>query len=61
MTPKMNQIVQVTTKTVSCDGGKGAAGHPKVYMNIGSIGWVECPYCSKRFELNLGAHTSADH
>ena len=35
---------------VRCDGG--ALGHPRVYLRIGDAGWVECPYCDCRFELN---------
>ena len=31
---------------VACDGGEGALGHPRVWLQIPSgSGWVECPYC----------------
>lgn len=47
---------EVVTKTrVSCNGGGGALGHPLVWLSIGPDGWVECPYCDKRFELAEGA------
>lgn len=49
----------VTTRRISCDGGGGALGHPKVYLTINAEGFVECPYCDKRFELAEGA--GADH
>ncbi|MAK79525.1 MAG: zinc-finger domain-containing protein [Marinovum sp.] len=36
----------VNTFRVSCDGGGGALGHPKVWLQIPmDKGWVECPYC----------------
>ena len=42
----------VTTRRVSCDGGEGALGHPRVYLTVDpEAGFVECPYCDKRFEL----------
>jgi uncharacterized Zn-finger protein len=35
---------------VSCDGGEGALGHPRVWLSIPlDTGWVECGYCDKRF------------
>ena len=31
---------------VACDGGEGALGHPRVWLQIpNEHGWVECPYC----------------
>jgi uncharacterized Zn-finger protein len=46
----------VTTTRVSCDGGGGASGHPRVWLQIPlDEGYVECPYCDKRFELAKGA------
>jgi len=36
----------VDTFRVACDGGDGALGHPKVWLQIPTDrGWVECPYC----------------
>ena len=52
------EIVKVDTINVSCDGGGGALGHPKVYLTL-IDGEVECPYCDKKFILNSGA-TSVD-
>lgn len=46
----------VTTQRVACDGGEG--GHPRVWLLIpADTGWVECPYCDKRFVLAEGAHS----
>lgn len=42
----------VTTRRISCDGGEGALGHPRVWLSVDEdTGWVECPYCDKRFVL----------
>lgn len=42
----------VTTARVACDGSEGALGHPRVWLAIPlQPGWVECPYCDKRFIL----------
>ena len=36
----------VDTFRIACDGGGGALGHPKVWLQIPTDrGWVECPYC----------------
>ena len=45
------EVEEVTSSRISCDGGGGALGHPKVWLSIGPEGWVECPYCDKRFVL----------
>lgn len=45
----VNEVVAVSDKSVSCEGGQGALGHPLVYLEIGSEGEIVCPYCSKRF------------
>ena len=43
----------VTTRRISCDGGEGALGHPRVWLTIDDdTGWVECGYCDKRFVLD---------
>ncbi|MEO8529837.1 MAG: zinc-finger domain-containing protein [Deltaproteobacteria bacterium] len=45
----------VTQWRVSCDGGGGALGHPKVWLSIApEIGFVECGYCDKRFVIKEG-------
>lgn len=46
------EIVEVKSHTIACDGGKGALGHPKVYLEIASDkSDVMCPYCSRLFVL----------
>ncbi len=39
----------VDTYRISCDGGEGALGHPRVWLQIPpQVGVVECPYCDAR-------------
>ncbi|MEL6959440.1 MAG: zinc-finger domain-containing protein [Pseudomonadota bacterium] len=46
----------VTTTRVACDGGEGALGHPRVWLQIPSEqGWVECPYCDAKYVLESAA------
>ncbi|HUA55891.1 MAG TPA: zinc-finger domain-containing protein [Candidatus Sulfotelmatobacter sp.] len=53
------EIITVTDPVVACDGGGGALGHPKVYLNITTDGVIDCPYCGRRYVLQAGA--SAGH
>jgi len=41
--------IAVNKRTVACDGGGGALGHPKVYINLDSGEVQTCPYCGMRF------------
>jgi uncharacterized Zn-finger protein len=52
------EVIKVHSHRVSCDGVGGALGHPRVYMEMGAEGWVECPYCDRKFVL---AHGSEGH
>ncbi len=45
------ETVFVKTKRVSCDGGGGALGHPRVFLDLGQAGSVECKYCGRKFVL----------
>ncbi|WP_421882906.1 zinc-finger domain-containing protein [Pacificispira sp.] len=55
------ETVTVETSRVSCDGGGGALGHPKVYLQIGPSRRVDCPYCDKRFVLKDGVPLGGHH
>ena len=55
------EIVSVDQEVVSCDGSGGALGHPLVYLNIGPEGYIDCPYCDRRFVLREGAGGAAGH
>jgi len=59
MTMEPFEIIPVETTTVACDGGDGPLGHPRVYLNLGTEGEVECPYCSRKYVLKEGAHATA--
>ena len=54
MTEPFETII-VETDRVACDGGGGALGHPKVYLNLGEEKRIECPYCSRLYVLREGA------
>ena len=45
------EVVRVKSRRVACSGVGGALGHPRVFMEMGEQGWVECGYCDRRFEL----------
>jgi uncharacterized Zn-finger protein len=49
--PEPPEVITVHEHRVWCDGGGGALGHPRVYMEMGEQGWVECGYCDRRFVL----------
>ena len=46
-----SNIEIVSSKKVSCDGGGGALGHPKVYLEMGDENEIICPYCSKLYKI----------
>jgi len=56
-----SEIVEVEKHTVSCDGGGGALGHPRVYLNLGDDGRVDCPYCDRQFVFKAGLVKAAGH
>ena len=53
------ETITVDTDHVACDGGGGPLGHPKVYLNLGEEGRIECPYCSRNYVLREGAKSDA--
>ncbi len=53
MTIEAPETEEVTTTQVVCDGGQQ---HPRVYLTIpADKGFVECPYCDKKFVLKAGS------
>ena len=48
---ELEDFVVSESAAVSCDGGGGTLGHPRVYLNIGAAREIACPYCSRRFVL----------
>jgi uncharacterized Zn-finger protein len=49
------ETIEVEDTRVSCEGIGGALGHPRVYLEMGDEGFVECPYCDRRFVLKAGS------
>jgi uncharacterized Zn-finger protein len=45
------ETIHVDKPVAACDGGGGVGGHPRVFLNLGASGSVECPYCSRLFLL----------
>lgn len=55
------EIIHTESAQVNCDGGGGALGHPRVYLQIKpEVGEIECPYCSQRYVLKQNAQTKAE-
>jgi len=48
------ETVAVGSHRIACDGVGGALGHPRVWLELGGAGSVDCPYCDRRF-------VAADH
>ena len=48
---KNKELQVVSSSNVACDGGGGALGHPKIYLDMGKGEKIVCPYCSKLFVL----------
>jgi uncharacterized Zn-finger protein len=55
------ETIEVDETRVSCDGGGGALGHPRIHLNLGDGGLVDCPYCGCRFVLGDNASPAAGH
>jgi len=43
------EIIVTEDHRIACDGGGGALGHPKIYLEMGEDDFVECGYCDRRF------------
>ena len=60
------ETVRTADARVECDGasdipGGAALGHPRVWLDIGEEGFVDCGYCDRRFVLIGGpADVKAD-
>ncbi|HTB46158.1 MAG TPA: zinc-finger domain-containing protein [Acetobacteraceae bacterium] len=58
--PMPTETIQVTDRTVACDGGNGPLGHPRVFLYIEEQS-VICPYCSRLYMLEPGAGHAGGH
>jgi uncharacterized Zn-finger protein len=54
------EVIPVNERTVACDGGNGALGHPRVFLHIEAHD-VMCPYCSRLYVLDAGAGHGHGH
>ena len=43
------ETVMVRSHRIACDGVGGALGHPRVWLEMGEAGFVDCSYCDRRF------------
>ena len=55
------EVITVTKRRVACDGGGGALGHPRVFLDMGQGNEVECPYCDRKFLLSRQAAEADEH
>jgi uncharacterized Zn-finger protein len=55
------QRIITKQSSVSCDGGGGPLGHPRVYLQIGDEGDIVCPYCSCTYKLAENANQATGH
>lgn len=46
------ETIITPSRIVACDGGDGALGHPRVFLNMGAEDKVECPYCDRLYILD---------
>ena len=58
--PTPTETIRVDDRTVACDGGNTALGHPRVFLHIEKND-VMCPYCSRLYVLNEGAGHGHGH
>ncbi|MHB9879782.1 zinc-finger domain-containing protein [Pacificimonas sp. ICDLI1SI03] len=52
--PENPETLYVASTRTSCEGEGGALGHPRVYLQMGADGFVDCGYCDRRFILEGG-------
>ena len=48
------ETLLVDSTRIACDGDEGPLGHPRVWLQMGADGWVDCGYCDRRFILRGG-------
>jgi uncharacterized Zn-finger protein len=53
------ETIYIDEAVAACDGGEGALGHPRVYLNLAPAGKIECPYCSRLF-VNRAMQANAE-
>lgn len=61
MSNSNDDVTIVTTTRNACDGGGGALGHPKTWLDMGQDGQVRCKYCDRLFVLDKTASADGHH
>ena len=54
------EVITVSEHRIACDGVGGALGHPRVWLEMGGAGFVECGYCDRRYVLSGHAHAEIE-
>lgn len=50
MSTEVQEVKIVSSYRIACDGGEGALGHPRVWLQIPpDVGYVVCPYCDCKY------------
>lgn len=53
---KTPEVIKVAGDKAACNGGGGALGHPRVFLELGEAGQATCPYCDRLFVLDGERH-----
>ena len=61
MTTPPPETIKVNRHRIFCDGGGGALGHPRVFLEMGEKDHVECPYCDRRFVFDKTTAQAEHH
>jgi len=56
---RKDDVIITAGSRVACDGGGGALGHPKTYLDMGQDAQVTCKYCDRVFKLDPNATPAA--
>ena len=55
------ETIFVQEAVVTCDGGDGPLGHPRVFLHIDDARRIDCPYCGRRYILKEGVAAAGGH
>jgi uncharacterized Zn-finger protein len=52
-------IVEIGVRGFNCIGATPPADHPHVYLDMGELSSILCPYCATRFQFDAALHDGA--
>ena len=55
------EIIEIESPIIACDGGGGALGHPRVFLNMGDRTKIDYPYCGRQYVPKADAAAPAGH